>query len=218
MSDLDLRNLAGERFERDLAASWAAKDYARALDLSRELLAVREQALGPNDPAVVNALCDVAELQRRLGQPRESERLLTRALAAEETRGASPRLGQVAFQLAQALLERGAAQDALPHLQRAAAMADVPEQVIAYGSLATVLRSLGLMPEARRAADQALVACDPRRTRPVDAAQAHNLAAELCEEVGELSDARARFISPRTISTCLAWATSIPKWPSRCSM
>jgi tetratricopeptide (TPR) repeat protein len=195
MSEIDLRHLAGERFERELAAAWQAKDFPKALALSVELLALREEALGPTDPAVINVLCDLAELHRRLGNPSEGERLLTRALAAEEARGASERQGRVAFQLAQIWLECGETARALPLLERAATMAGVAEQVVAFGSLATVVRELGRTAEARAFAEQALSACDPKRTPPLDAAQAHTLMAEICEEAGELEHAHALFVA-----------------------
>lgn len=195
MSDVDLRQMAGERFEQELDAAWKAKDFSKALALSRELLTLREESLGPEHAAVVSTLCDMAELHRRLGAPEDAERLLTRAFEAQHKRGPGEQLGRVAFQLAQVLLERGAADAALPFIEQAAAMAGPVEQVVAYGSLATVLRSLGRIPEARKAADQALVACDPKRTAPIDAAQAHNLAAELCEEAGELADARSLYLA-----------------------
>jgi len=195
MSEIDLRQLAGERFEQELEAAWQAKDFAKALALSIELLTLREEAFGANHASVVNILCDLAELHRRVGSAAQGEHLLTRALAAEQTRGPSERLGRVAFQLAQALLERGASALALPLLHSAAEMAGIAERAVACGSLATVLRSLGHTAEARLASDHALVACDPKKTAPIDAAQAHNLAGELCEEAGELEHARSLYLA-----------------------
>jgi Tetratricopeptide repeat len=65
-------------------ALYRAGKFAEALPLARQVLAIREKALGPDHPNVAASLSSLADLYRIQGRYADAEPLLERALATLE--------------------------------------------------------------------------------------------------------------------------------------
>ncbi len=73
-----------------MAALRAASFYTEAEPLLKRALAIREKALGPDNPAVAQSLNNLAEAYRAQGRHTEAQPLIDRAQAIE-ARGAAQR-------------------------------------------------------------------------------------------------------------------------------
>jgi CHAT domain-containing protein/Tfp pilus assembly protein PilF len=179
-----------------------AARYAEATKAATELLALREQRLGPDHPDVAWALTRLAELQQAQGRYPEAERLLKRSLTIREAR-LGPDHGDVAHSLvllAWLDLHLGRYAEGLPLARRSLAIReakfgrDAPEVASATNVTGLLLRAQGRHAEAEPLFRRALAIYEARRG-PEDVELGHvlNNLGLTYTSVGRLADADAHF-------------------------
>ena len=145
--------------------------YDQAIVAATELLKLREQRLGPDDPAVAWPLTRIGELERFRGHYAESERLLKRSLAIRETKLGPdhPDVAHSLVLLALTEISLGRFAEALPLAQRclkireAKLKPDAPQIASASNVLGLVLRELGRLAEAEPLFRRAITIYEARR-------------------------------------------------------
>lgn len=73
-----------DRLNQQVLDLYAQGDYQEAIPLAQEVLAIREQALGPDHPVVATSLNNLAEMYRGQGQYAKAEPLYKRSLEIYE--------------------------------------------------------------------------------------------------------------------------------------
>jgi CHAT domain-containing protein/Flp pilus assembly protein TadD len=103
---------------------YQAGRYTEATEIAKRLLAIREKALGPNDPAVGSALNTLAMLYRAQGRFAEAEPLFKHSLSArEKALGPDhPDVGWSLSNLASLYIAQGRFAEAEPLLKRTLAI------------------------------------------------------------------------------------------------
>jgi tetratricopeptide (TPR) repeat protein len=159
-----------ERASRLNREAWDALQDGRngeALPKAEEALALREQILGPRDPAVAESLNVLGEVYRARGQLDDAERIHRRALALRESTLGPQHLDVAATLNNLAMLEnaRAAYLEAETLLKRALAIADASPpseqrtrlRAELFESLARVYRGLGRIADAQEAQARAML-------------------------------------------------------------
>jgi tetratricopeptide (TPR) repeat protein len=97
------------------------EDPARALELSRQSLALKERALGPDNPDVGRSLADVSEDQHRLGRNEEAlaNNLRAQDIAAHAYGPATPEITSLLSNEGEVLVALGRAREAVPIFEHA---------------------------------------------------------------------------------------------------
>lgn len=149
MSNLDIRQLAADRLQDELAAARQTGDFVAVARLAREAISLAEAKLGPHHPDLAGWWCDLGDAKLRLGEWVEADGHFARAesimVRAQGPKAAG--LAEIWFHRGDAAARRGDLPSATKWLQQAVDMIDPatsPEDAMTVrGSLATVLRASG---------------------------------------------------------------------------
>ena len=104
-------------------------DHARVQEKIERALAIRQARFGPDDLAVAEALCQLAEFHYLAGRLGEAEPLYRRAVVISERQGSPPSAAGAKCQagLAQCLAAFGRASEADPFFRKAIELTSRPE-------------------------------------------------------------------------------------------
>ena len=166
-ADSPLRWLVADVRGRQLTTWIAAVEYERALEAGEAALVATADAYGPDHPDAAYELINMGEAYRRLGRLDEALAVQERALRIRERRiGPSPALAWVLNLYANSLRELGRAAEALPHAERAHALAreqmadDDPNRIAILLGTAVVYEALERFDETRVLYDEAIALGD----------------------------------------------------------
>src|SRR5260370_10617887 len=127
------------RFARPLLGRWRASQSPADLEEAKKEFALELDS----DPNNSNAAYEIGEIYRKSGDLAAAERFFALAV------GSHPDFQEAQGGMATVLTSQSKWQEALPHLERAASLR--PDDEVAWYRLAQVQRSLGNIPEQRKA-------------------------------------------------------------------
>ncbi|MEO5916003.1 MAG: tetratricopeptide repeat protein [Luteolibacter sp.] len=172
--------------------------YSEAAPLMEQVITIKEQELGPDDPSVAMSVRNLAEILQMQGKLAESAILCRRALEIDETKLGKddPAVAKDLNQLASVLQAQGKLPEAEPPLRRALEIAgaklgkDDPDVARGLNNLAGLLKAQGKLVEAEPLFRQALEISEAKlgKEHPDVAVELNNLA-DLLEARGRAREA-----------------------------